>query len=96
MSSSNRGGIVRRKSESVAQSFDSLPSEQRAERYRQLANDAMQKAQGTSDPERRAEYITMATSWHNLAVETERTIRNDVLREFAQADTAQGKSKDTH
>jgi hypothetical protein len=87
---------VRLKSESVAQSFDSLPSDQRAERYRQVASEAIQKAQETSDPERRAEYLMMATSWYNLAVEAERAIHNELLGEFTQSGSAQGKSTDPH
>src|SRR5258708_20686482 len=94
--SANRGGYVRLKRKSVAQAFDSLPSDQRAERYRQVASEAIQKAKETRDPERRAEYLMMAASWHNLAVETERAVRNEVLAEFAQSDSAQGKSTDPH
>jgi hypothetical protein len=87
---------VRTKSEPLAQSFDSLPPEHRAERYRQVASEAMQKAQDTTDPERRAEYLTMAAGWHNLAVETERAIRNELAEEFAQTDGGEGKHTDRH
>ena len=50
----------------------SLPLEQRAERYRQLAAQAVTKAQEETDPDRRAEFLTKASGWHAMAVEAER------------------------
>ena len=57
----------------LGQSLGSLPAAQRAERYRQFANDALRKAQESTDSERRAEYFSMASSWHAMATEMERT-----------------------
>ena len=52
----------------------SLPLEQRAERYRQLAAQAVIKAREETDPGLRAEYLTMASGWHAMAVEAERKL----------------------
>ena len=56
----------------VDQALEKLPPEQRAQRYRQFAKDALRKAQKTADPDRRAEYFSMASSWHAIASEMER------------------------
>ena len=56
----------------VGQLLASLPIEQRAERYRQFAAHAVIRAQETTDPDQRAEYLTMASGWHAMAVEAER------------------------
>ena len=52
----------------------SLPPEQRAERYRQFAAQAVTMAQAESNPEQRAELLTVAAGWHSLAVEAERSL----------------------
>ncbi len=59
----------------VDQALEKLPPEQRAQRYRKFAKDALRKAQKTSDPGRRAEYFSMASSWHAIASEMERLAR---------------------
>lgn len=51
-----------------------LPLEQRAERYRQFAAAAVTKAQESTDPDRKTEYLTMAAGWHSLAVEAEHSL----------------------
>jgi len=56
-------------------SFEFLPSGQRAERYRQLAKDALRKARDSADNDRRAEYFGMASAWHAMAMEMERIER---------------------
>src|SRR5215471_11657266 len=67
------GGHMRKKSKRLGQSFESLPKEQRARLYREMADAAFLKAQKAIDPTQRAEYLNMATSWHALAQEMEKT-----------------------
>jgi hypothetical protein len=49
-----------------------LRSAERASRYREFANEAIQKADGATDPAQRAECVCIASNWHALAVEAER------------------------
>ena len=72
------------KSAPMGQLLASLPPEQRAERYRQFANDAMKKAQDSKDPDRRAEFLTLASGWHAMAVEAERAVPSSPLNESDQ------------
>jgi hypothetical protein len=58
----------------LGQLLASLPPEERAERYRQFASEAIRKSQEAKDSDRRAEYLTMAAGWHNLAIEAERAM----------------------
>ena len=58
----------------VGQLLASLPPEERAERYRQFAAQAMIKATETANSDQRTEYLTMASGWHALAVESERAL----------------------
>ena len=57
----------------VGRLLAALPPVERARRYREFANKAMQKAQGAGDDEQRMEYLTMASGWHSLALEIERS-----------------------
>ena len=66
-----------------------LPPDNRAERYRELANEAILQAQVTFDQQRRTEYLSMAASWFRRAVEAERAIRNEVAAEFGHTSSAQ-------
>jgi hypothetical protein len=50
----------------------SLSPNQRAERYRHYAAETITMAQVETNPDRRTEYLTLAASWHSLAVEAER------------------------
>ena len=52
--------------------MDSLPVNERIQRYRQLAIDAFRKAHAATDPELRASRLAEATAWHGLAAEVER------------------------
>jgi len=70
----------------MGQLLASLPPEQRAERYRQFAAHAVTKAQETTDPERRADYLTMASGWHAMAVEAERYVRGAIPGEDINLD----------
>lgn len=56
----------------LGQSVDSLPIEQRIERYRQYANAALRKANEIDSPDHKAEYLSMAAGWHTMAQELER------------------------
>jgi len=78
----------------VGQSLSSLPAEQRAERYRQFAAQAMLKAKATEDPVSRAEYLTMASGWHTLAQEAERASSGTIPGETAITDNPEILSDD--
>ena len=69
------GGCWRRYllSKTLGQSLESLPSGQRAERYRQFAQDALKRAAEAAAPDQRAEYIAMAAGWHTMALEAEKS-----------------------
>lgn len=56
----------------MGQLLESLPAGQRALRYRQFAQDALEKAGRAFDPKTRADLLSMASSWHTLAEEVER------------------------
>ena len=78
----------------MGQLLASLPPEQRAERYRQFAAHAVTKAQETTDPERRADYLTMASGWHAMAVEAERYLGESLPGEHFTVDQPEGSSDD--
>jgi len=80
----------------VGQLLASLPPHERAERYRQFAAQAVAKAQETSDPDQRAEYLTMAAGWHGLAVESERLVDRAIPGETVSPDHDQAAPKDSH
>jgi len=52
----------------------SWPPAQRAERYRQFANEAMEKSQEAKTPDIRAGFLAVAARWHAMALEAERAI----------------------
>jgi len=52
--------------------LDALPLAQRLLRYRQLSQEALQKATKVEDEDMRAGYLSMAAGWHMLATEIER------------------------
>jgi hypothetical protein len=54
------------------QLLESLPLAQRLLRYRQLSQEALQKATNIEDEEMRAGYLSMAAGWHMLATEIEK------------------------
>jgi hypothetical protein len=56
----------------LGQLLESLPLAQRLLRYRQLSQEALQKATNLDDDEMRAGYLSMAAGWHMLATEIER------------------------
>ena len=69
MSSQPRRGDV---NTFLGQLLESLPLTQRLLRYRQLSQEALQKATITENDEMRAGYLSMAAGWHMLATEMER------------------------
>jgi hypothetical protein len=87
---------VNGKSELLGRSFESLPPEERAEDYRQFASEAMRKARDAQDPDRRAEYLAMASGWHTMAVDAERAIRSEIAAEFALPERIKSTSADPH
>ena len=56
----------------LGQLLESLPLAQRLLRYRQLSQEALQKATNIEDEDMRAGYLSMAAGWHMLATEMER------------------------
>ena len=58
--------------QTLGRSLISLPASERAKRYREFAAAAVHKATKTTDHAARAEYLSMASSWHAMAVELER------------------------
>lgn len=56
----------------LGQLLESLPLAQRLLRYRQLSQEALQKATNIDDEEMRAGYLSMAAGWHMLATEVEK------------------------
>jgi hypothetical protein len=52
-----------------------LPKAERAERYRRLASEAFQRAEDSEDDELRSGYLSLASGWHSLASELERSSR---------------------
>lgn len=80
----------------VGQLLASLPLEERAERYRQFGAEAVKKAQEATDPDRRAEYLTMASGWHAMAVEAERYIGKALPGEGVSPDHDHVTPEDSH
>jgi hypothetical protein len=68
----------------MGRSVESLPPEKRAEHYRELANEAIRKAQKTPAPERRTEFLALAGGWHSMAIEAERLVAKQVSPEVDQ------------
>ena len=69
MSKDQKGAHV---STRLGQLLESLPLAQRLLRYRQLCQEALQKATNIEDEEMRAGYLSMAAGWHMLATEIEK------------------------
>jgi hypothetical protein len=57
----------------VGQLLETLPLEQRAQRYREFAQEALRRASNTHDSDMRAGFLSMAAGWHALVEEIERT-----------------------
>lgn len=60
----------------MGRTFDSLPLEQRLERYRASADRALRHAAETRDPDARAGLLATAASWQALADDIERIRRH--------------------
>ena len=56
----------------LGQLLEVLPLAQRLLRYRQLSQEALQKATNIANEDMRAGYLSMAAGWHMLATEIER------------------------
>jgi hypothetical protein len=81
-----------RKNPPVSQLLDPLPPEQRIARYKQLASEALLKANDAQGPERRTEYQTMAAGWYTLAIETERAMKQNAQDEADPSNRGKAKS----
>jgi len=66
---------------SLGQSIRLLPAEERATFYRAAAAHAFKCADGVTDSVLRTQYLQLATSWHDLAEEIQRSL--DVLNKPA-------------
>lgn len=82
-------------SKTLGQSLESLKPEQRAERYRQFAEDALKRAAAAAGPDQRSEYIAMAASWHTMAMEAEKNLDLAAL-EAAKDKAGKRRAKEQH
>ncbi|HUO93434.1 MAG TPA: hypothetical protein VMU22_10955 [Rhizomicrobium sp.] len=57
----------------VPEAESELPRSERAERYRRLASEAFQLAEDCTDDSLRHGYLSLASGWHSLAFEIERS-----------------------
>ena len=60
----------------MGRSLEGLTPQEKLIHYRLFAQDALEKAQRATVEDMRAGYLSMATAWHNLAAEMERTVRS--------------------
>jgi hypothetical protein len=58
----------------MAESSEELSPSERTKRYRFLAAEAYARAESTTDPISSARYLSIANSWHGLALEIERPL----------------------
>lgn len=79
--------------EKLGQSLESLSPEQRAERYRQFAEDALRRAKDAANPDQRSEYVNMAAGWHTMALEAEKSASIALLAARGRERKAKGKEK---
>ena len=78
----------------MGQLLASLPPEQRAGRYREFGAIAVLQSHETTDPVLQAEYLTMASGWHAMAVEAERYLGESLPGEHFTLDQPEGSSDD--
>lgn len=71
-----------------------MSPEERARRYREMADAAFLKAQHLKNPDRRAEYLSLATAWHALARKIESDIRGLAQLEASQQRVREASAKD--
>jgi hypothetical protein len=55
----------------MGQSFDLMPTSERARRYREMAVAACQLADDAPSFDGKANYLRLASAWHQLAVQLE-------------------------
>jgi hypothetical protein len=60
----------------LSPSLGSLSGQERLKRYRQFAEEALEKANEAGEAEMRTGFLTMAAGWHALACEIERSARD--------------------
>lgn len=70
----------------MGQLLASLPPEQRAGRYREFGAIAVLQSHETTDPVLQAEYLTMASGWHAVALEAERLVDGAITGEDVSPD----------
>ena len=58
--------------------FQSASRQERAQRYRDMADAAFLKAQRVENPEIRAEFLNLATGWHAMALEIEKGLERPI------------------
>lgn len=72
----------------LGQLLESLPLAQRLLRYRQLSQEALEKATKIEDEEIRAGYLSMAAGWHMLATEIARLRDRQLSTEGSSPETS--------
>ena len=80
----------------MGQLLASLPPDERAERYREFAAQAIMRAQDAASADERAEHLTMAAGWHTLAVEVERLLATVNPGEAVSPERDQSAPRDSH
>ncbi len=71
-----------------------MPPQDRARRYREMADAAFLKAQHLKTPQHRAEYLSLAVAWHALAQEMESDVRSLEQLEASQRRVRETKDKE--
>lgn len=64
-------------SRNSGQPLESASEKERLTRYRQFAEEALEKAREAGNADLRAGFLTMAAGWHSLAYEIERSARTE-------------------
>ena len=78
----------------MGRSLKPISPEERARRYREMADAAFLKAQHLKTPQGRAEYLSLAMAWHALAQEMESDIRSLAQLEASQQRVREAKNKE--
>jgi len=69
--------------------LEALPLGQRAQCYREFAEQALRRASSARDPDMRAGFLSMAAGWHALAEEIKRTTARTAPGEEPRQNPAQ-------
>lgn len=78
----------------MGRSLKSMTPQERARRYREMADAAFLKAQHLKNQQQRVEYLNLATAWHALAQEMESDIKRLTQLEGSQQRLREARKKD--